>query len=55
MNMPFVFLLCLTVVFAIIVFYALYRNRDIKALLKLPFAVFSFEAKGRDAVKKREP
>ncbi len=54
MNMPFLLLLCLMGAFAVI-FYALYRNRDIKALLKIPFAVFSFEAKGKDTVNKREP
>jgi len=29
------------------VVYAIYRGRDVKASLKLPFAILSFEAKGR--------
>ena len=53
MSMSFLFILCLAGFFAITL-YALYRNRDIKALLKLPFAVFSFETKGKNTVNKRE-
>ena len=41
----FLFLLVVVFVAASIVVYALSRNRNVKALFKLPFAIFSFEAK----------
>jgi len=46
MSTSFLFVL-LAVVFigALIVLYALSRNRNVKAFCKIPFAVFSFEAK----------
>jgi hypothetical protein len=34
--------------FAAIVFYALYQRRDVRADLKTPFASLSFEAKDHD-------
>jgi len=39
------FLLAVVFIAALIVVYALSRNRNIKAFCKLPFAVFLFEAK----------
>jgi len=42
-------ILCLVggmfLVYFTVVIYAIYRGRNVKASLKLPFAVFSFEAK----------
>ncbi len=39
------FLLAVVFVAALLIVYALSRNRNVKASCKLPFAVFSFEAK----------
>lgn len=36
------------VLFAVIVLCALFRNRDVKAMCRLPFISFSFEAKEPD-------
>jgi hypothetical protein len=35
--------------------YALYQGRDVKASMKVPFAVFSFETKTPEPGKKIEP
>lgn len=40
-----VFLLVVVFIAAVLIVYALSRNRNVKAFCKLPFAVFSFEAK----------
>ncbi len=38
------FLCSIALIYFGVIIYALYRGRDVKALLKLPFAAFSFEA-----------
>lgn len=52
------FLGSVAIIYAVLVIYALHCRRDVKAWLKIPFAVFSFEAKepgGDKTLSKRSP
>jgi hypothetical protein len=46
------FLLAIAALFFAAVFYAIYRGRDVRALLKIPFAALSFETREPEAAKK---
>jgi len=48
-------LLVVIVVIGALVFYALARNGNVKAVCKIPFAVFLFEAKQPRTAKPRAP
>jgi uncharacterized BrkB/YihY/UPF0761 family membrane protein len=48
-------LFCIAIFYFGAVLYAIYRGRGFKALLKVPFATFSFETEDISDKKKRTP